>query len=131
MPSGTEQLQAPVLLQGGTVAQPPHRPSQHLDHAETCSPSCTERVHAPVQLQGGTVAQPPHRSEQHLGLSQTSIPPGKEIRPLQLHRLLLQLVRVQGEEQHRRQHPPRSTAPNQHEGGLFLRLSTAAARPCT
>ena len=45
--------------------------------------------------------------------------------------LQLQLARVQGEEQHRRQHPPRSTAPNQHEGGVFLRLLTEAARPCT
>jgi hypothetical protein len=60
-----------------------------------------------------------------------SRPAEKEILLQQLHRLLLQLARVQGEEQHRRQQPPSSTAPNQHEGGVFLRLPTAAARPCT
>jgi hypothetical protein len=62
-------------------------------------------LQAPALLQGGTVAQPPHRPSQHLHRSQTSNLPGKETLLLQLHRLLLQLARVQGEEQHRRQHP--------------------------
>jgi hypothetical protein len=79
-----------------------------------------------VQLQGGTVEQRTHRPSLHLDLSQTSTPPGKKILLLQLHRLLLQLALVQGEEQRRRQHPPRSNAPNQYEGGVFLRALKGA-----
>ena len=29
------RLHAPVPLQVGTIAQPPHRPEQHLDHSQT------------------------------------------------------------------------------------------------
>ena len=28
------RVHAPVLLQGGTIEQPPYRPSQHLDHSQ-------------------------------------------------------------------------------------------------
>jgi hypothetical protein len=33
------RLHAPVPLQVGTIAQPPHRPQQHLDLSQTCCPS--------------------------------------------------------------------------------------------
>ena len=33
------RLHAPVPLQVGTIAQPPHRPEQHLDLSQTCCPS--------------------------------------------------------------------------------------------
>jgi hypothetical protein len=34
-PKLQRRLHAPVLLQGGTIAQPPHRHSQHLDLPQT------------------------------------------------------------------------------------------------